>query len=69
MVWASPGHVAEKSFYHIGVNLEFTGFWAEVAKTLKNAMGLEVERINATVLELTKSLVMPMIRSRLSMML
>jgi branched-chain amino acid transport system substrate-binding protein len=47
MVWVSPAHVAEKSLYKIGVNLELTGPWAEVAKTLKNAMVLEVERINA----------------------
>ena len=46
MVWVSPGYVAEKSPYKIGVNLEFTGPWAEVTKTLKNAMILEVERIN-----------------------
>jgi branched-chain amino acid transport system substrate-binding protein len=44
--WASPAYVAEKSPYKIGVNLEFTGPWAEVSKTLKNAMVLEVERIN-----------------------
>ena len=46
MVWVSPGYVAEKSPYKIVVNLEFTGPWAEVTKTLKNAMILEVERIN-----------------------
>ena len=46
MVWVSPGYVAEKSPYKIGANLEFTGPWAEVTKTLKNAMILEVERIN-----------------------
>lgn len=45
MVWASPS-VAKKSPYKIGVNLEFTGPWAEITKTLKNAMVLEVERIN-----------------------
>ena len=45
MAWASPAYVAEKS-YKIGVNLEFTGPWAEVTKTVKNAMVLEVERIN-----------------------
>jgi branched-chain amino acid transport system substrate-binding protein len=44
--WASPAYVAEKSPYKIGINLEFTGPWAEVSKTLKNAMVLEVERIN-----------------------
>ena len=45
MVWASPAYVAEKP-YKIGVNLEFTGPWAEVTKTVKNAMVLEVERMN-----------------------
>ncbi|HXX34360.1 MAG TPA: ABC transporter substrate-binding protein [Thermodesulfobacteriota bacterium] len=45
LVWASPAYVAEKP-YKIGVNLEFTGPWAEVTKTVKNAMVLEVERIN-----------------------
>jgi branched-chain amino acid transport system substrate-binding protein len=46
MVWVSPAYVAEKSPYKIGVNLEFTGPWAELTKTVKNAMVLEVERIN-----------------------
>jgi branched-chain amino acid transport system substrate-binding protein len=46
MAWASPAYVAEKSPYKIGVNLEFTGPWAEITKTMKNAMLLEVERIN-----------------------
>jgi branched-chain amino acid transport system substrate-binding protein len=45
MVSASPAYVAEKS-YKIGVNLEFTGPWAELTRTVKNAMVLEVERIN-----------------------
>jgi hypothetical protein len=45
IAWASPAYVAEKS-YKIGVNLEFTGPWAEVTKTVRNAMVLEVERIN-----------------------
>ena len=45
LVWTMPGIAAEKS-YKIGVNLEFTGPWAEVTKTVKNAMVLEVERIN-----------------------
>jgi branched-chain amino acid transport system substrate-binding protein len=45
MAWASPAYVAEKP-YKIGVNLEFTGPWAEVTKTMRNAMVLEVERIN-----------------------
>ncbi|MBM4338289.1 MAG: hypothetical protein FJ110_01975 [Deltaproteobacteria bacterium] len=43
--WISPGHAA-KTPYKIGVNLELTGPWAEVTKTLKNAMVLEAERIN-----------------------
>jgi len=46
MAWASPAYVAEKSPYKIGVNLEFTGPWAEVTKLLKSAMLLEVEKIN-----------------------
>ena len=46
MIWVSPAYVAEKSPYKIGVNLEFTGPWAEVTKLLKSAMTLEVERIN-----------------------
>jgi branched-chain amino acid transport system substrate-binding protein len=45
MVWVSPAYVAEKP-YKIGVNLEFAGPWAELTKTVKNAMVLEVERIN-----------------------
>ena len=47
LVWASPAHVAEKPLYKIGVNLEFTGPWGEVTKTVKNAMVMEAERINA----------------------
>jgi len=45
LVCPIPGIAAEKP-YKIGVNLEFTGPWAEVTKTVKNAMVLEVERIN-----------------------
>jgi branched-chain amino acid transport system substrate-binding protein len=45
ITWGSPAYVAEKP-YKIGVNLEFTGPWAEVTKTVKNAMALEVEAIN-----------------------
>ena len=45
MTWISPGH-APQSPYKIGVNLELTGPWAEITKTLRNAMALEVERIN-----------------------
>jgi len=48
MAWVSPAYVAEKSLYKIGVNLEFTGPWAEVTKTVKNALVLEVEMINKT---------------------
>jgi len=46
MAWVSPAYVAEKSPYKIGVNLEFTGPWAEVTKLLKMAMMLEIEKIN-----------------------
>lgn len=46
ILWSSPTLAAKKSPYKIGVNLELTGPWAEVTKTLKNAMLLEVERIN-----------------------
>ena len=46
IAWASPAYVAEKSPYKIGVNFEFTGPWAEVTKTMKNTMVMEVERIN-----------------------
>ena len=45
MTWSSSGYAA-KAPYKIGVNLELTGPWAEVTKTLRNAMVLEVERIN-----------------------
>jgi branched-chain amino acid transport system substrate-binding protein len=48
MAWATPAYVAEKSPYKIGVNLEFTGPWAEVTKTVRNAMVLETENINKT---------------------
>jgi len=47
MIWASPAYVAEKSPIKIGVTLEFTGPWAEVTKTVKNTMVMEVERMNA----------------------
>jgi branched-chain amino acid transport system substrate-binding protein len=47
MVWVIPSNSAEKAPYKVGVNLEFTGPWAEVTKTLKMAMLLEVDRINA----------------------
>jgi branched-chain amino acid transport system substrate-binding protein len=45
LAWSSPAYVAERP-YKIGVNLEFTGPWAEVTKTMRNAMVLEVERMN-----------------------
>jgi len=38
---------AGKAPYKIGVNLELTGPWAEITKTVKQAMAMEVERINA----------------------
>jgi branched-chain amino acid transport system substrate-binding protein len=38
---------AGKAPYKIGVNLELTGPWAEITKTVKMAMAMEVERINA----------------------
>jgi branched-chain amino acid transport system substrate-binding protein len=41
------GQKAMKSPYRIGVNLELTGPWAEVTKTVRNTMVMEVERINA----------------------
>ncbi len=47
ITWAHTSYGAEKSSYKIGVNLELTGPWAEIAKTLKMAMVMEVERINA----------------------
>ena len=40
-------HAGEKTPYKIGVNLELTGPWANVTKTLKMAMEMEVERVNA----------------------
>jgi branched-chain amino acid transport system substrate-binding protein len=38
---------AGKDPYKIGVNLEFTGPWAEVTKTMRNVLVMEVERMNA----------------------
>jgi branched-chain amino acid transport system substrate-binding protein len=38
---------AAKAPYKIGVNLELTGPWAEVTKTVKQAMTMEVDKINA----------------------
>jgi branched-chain amino acid transport system substrate-binding protein len=40
-------HAAGKAPYKIGVNLELTGPWAEVTKTVKMAMTMEVDKINA----------------------
>jgi len=48
VIWVPTATLAEQSPYKIGVNLELTGPWAEVAKTVKRTMVLEVERINAT---------------------
>ncbi len=47
VAWATPAFVAEKSAYKIGVNLELTGPWAEVTKTVRMAMELEKDKINA----------------------
>jgi len=47
VAWATPAFVAEKSPCKIGVNLELTGPWAEATKTVRNAMELEKDRINA----------------------
>ncbi|MBW2038415.1 MAG: ABC transporter substrate-binding protein [Deltaproteobacteria bacterium] len=44
--WPLLIHSAEKAPYKIGVNLELTGPWAEVCKTVKMAIVMEVERIN-----------------------
>jgi len=44
---ATSAYAVQKSPYKIGANFEFTGPWAEVTKTLKMAMVMEVERINA----------------------
>jgi branched-chain amino acid transport system substrate-binding protein len=43
----SPVFGAGKEPYKIGVNLEFTGPWAEVTKTMRNVLVMEVERMNA----------------------
>ncbi len=47
VAWATPSLSAEKSPYKMGANLELTGPWAEVTKTVRNAMELEKDRINA----------------------
>ena len=46
LAWPILTHAAAKTPYKIGVNLELTGPWAEVTKTVKMTMELEVERIN-----------------------
>ena len=46
ITWVTPAHVAEKSPYKVGVNLELTGPWAEVNKIVKTVLLMEVERIN-----------------------
>jgi branched-chain amino acid transport system substrate-binding protein len=47
LAWPILAQAAGKAPYKIGVNLELTGPWAEVTKTVKMAMTMEVERINA----------------------
>jgi branched-chain amino acid transport system substrate-binding protein len=47
LIWPCFVHAAGKPPYKIGVNLELTGPWGEVTKTVKMAMAMEVERINA----------------------
>jgi branched-chain amino acid transport system substrate-binding protein len=47
LAWPAFGKAAGKAPYKIGVNLELTGPWAEVTKTVKEAMTMEVEKINA----------------------
>ncbi len=47
IAWTHPIQAVSKSPFKIGVNLELTGPWAEITKTLKNAMVMEVEKINA----------------------
>jgi len=41
-----PVCAIDQSPYRIGVNLELTGPWAEVNKTVRNALVMEAERIN-----------------------
>jgi len=47
LAWSVFAHAAAKAPYKIGVNLELTGPWAEVTKTVKMAMTMEVDKINA----------------------
>jgi branched-chain amino acid transport system substrate-binding protein len=45
--WSVFARAAGKPPYKIGVNLELTGPWAEVTKTVKEVMTMEVDKINA----------------------
>ena len=47
LAWSVFAQAAGKTPYKIGVNLELTGPWAEVTKTVKMAMTMEVDKINA----------------------
>src|SRR4030042_1764167 len=47
LAWSVFAQAAGKAPYKIGVNLELTGPWAEVTKTVKMAMRMEVDKINA----------------------
>src|SRR4030042_1592457 len=47
LAWSVFAQAAGKAPYKIGVNLELTGPWAEVTKTVKQAMTMEVDKINA----------------------
>jgi branched-chain amino acid transport system substrate-binding protein len=47
LAWLAFAQAAGKAPYKIGVNLELTGPWAEVTKTVKMAMVMEVDKINA----------------------
>ena len=47
LAWLAFAQAAGKAPYKIGVNLELTGPWAEVTKTVKQAMTMEVDLINA----------------------
>jgi branched-chain amino acid transport system substrate-binding protein len=46
LAWFVFAHATAKTPYKIGVNLELTGPWAEITKTVKMTMAMEVERIN-----------------------
>jgi branched-chain amino acid transport system substrate-binding protein len=47
LAWPMFAQAAPKTPYKIGVNLELTGPWAEVTKTIKQGMTMEVDKINA----------------------